>query len=346
MAIEQAISEKELAGFENLLSSVNIEQLDISPYAKRYGQHILSHKKYYCRIYAHLLNLALKNSGKNKRDICLVDYGAGNGLMGLLAKYCGVGKVFINDMNAGFLDAAKKLSQAIEIFPAGFIEGDIEEVKNIFENSSPDIIVGTDVIEHIYSLEDFFKTVKEINPLTVTVMSTACNPANYFKIKEIKKLQIKDELYGGTPGDHALFGETAIEPFIEIRRKVISTSAGDKLASEEINKLAILTRGLRKDDIEKAVEKYVFEKIWPVLLSHPTNTCDPVTGSWSERLLSFDEYKTIYAAAGFAVGFYNGFYNEYEATVKSKILSIVNNLIPLTGHKLSPFITLVSKPKF
>lgn len=344
MVLEQAISEKELAGFENLLSSVNIEQLDITPYVKRYLQHILSHKKYYCRIYAQLLNLALQHSTKKKEDICLVDYGAGNGLMGLLAKYCGVGKVFINDLNAGFLDAAKKMSQSIEVLPDGFIEGDIEQVKNAFENSSPDIIVGTDVIEHIYSLDHFFKKVKEINPVMITVMSTACNPANAFKVKEFKKLQIKDELYGGTPGDHALFGEISLEPFIEIRRKIIVAYAGDKLADEEMNKLAILTRGLRKDYIEKAVEKYVVEKVWPFLISHPTNTCDPVTGSWSERLLGFEEYKTIYAAAGFKVEFYDGFYNEYDATLKSIILKLLNLVAPFTVHRLSPFITMLSRP--
>ena len=274
----------------------------------------------------------------------MIDYGAGNGLMGLLAKYCGFRKVFINDLNAGFLDAAKKLSFSIDVFADGFIEGDIEQVKSTFENSTLDIIVGTDVIEHIYSLEQFIKTVKEINQAMVSVMSTASNPANYFKVKEFKKLQLKDELHGGTPGDYALFGETVLEPFIETRRKMISAFADSRLTAEEINKLAIMARGLRKDDIESAVEKYITSKILPVPLSHPTNTCDPVTGSWSERLLSFDEYKTIYNNAGFELKFYDGFYNEYESTFKSKILKLVNWVIPFTAHHLSPFVTMVSNP--
>lgn len=337
------ITSKELAGFENLLSSVKVDTLSISPYAARYLQHILEHKKYYCHIYAHILSLALQNTKKKKEDICLLDYGAGNGLMGLLAKYCGFEKVFINDLSTDFLVAARELSIAIQIQPDGFIEGDIENVKKYFSALPPDVIIGSDVIEHIYDLADFFKTVKQVNPAMVTVMSTACNPANSFKVKEFKKLQIKDELYGGSPSDHALFGEVAIEPFIETRRKMITAYTMDKLTGAEINDLSMLTRGLRKDDIEKAVEKYIISKILPVPLSHPTNTCDPVTGSWSERLLDFDEYKTVYDNAGFEVKFYDGFYNEYEGNLKSRLLYFVNKIIPFAEYRLSPFITLVGK---
>jgi 2-polyprenyl-3-methyl-5-hydroxy-6-metoxy-1,4-benzoquinol methylase len=346
MKVKEAITENELAGFENLLSSVKVEALAISPYASRYLTHLLQHKKYYCRIYAQLLNLALKNSiHTNKNTFCIVDYGAGNGLMGLLAKYAGFGKVFINDLSPEFLYAAKLLAEAVHINIDGFIEGDCEEVKRYFGDLLPDAIVGTDVIEHIYDLEHFFKIAKEINPAMVTVMSTACNPANYFKTREFKKLQVKDELCGGSPGDNTLFGEIALEPFIEIRRKIITNYSNGKLLTEEINSLAVTTRGLRKDAIEKAVEKYLINKTLPSVLSHPTNTCDPLTGSWSERLLSFDEYKSIYSKAGFNVEFYNGFYNEYEAGLKSKLLFFLNRLIPFSGFCISPFIILTGKPK-
>ena len=344
MKAEQAITEKDLIGFENLLAAVNIDSIDfITPYPKRYLQHILAHKKYYCRIYAHVLNLALQHSAKSKGDICLVDYGAGNGVLGLLAKYCGFGKVFINEVNTVFLLAAKKLSQATGVITDGFIEGDIEQVKSNFKDSLLDVVVSTDVIEHIYDLEHFFRIVKEINPGMVTVMSTACNPANYFKVKEFKKLQIKDELYGGSPDDNVLFGNTAIRPFIEIRKKAIISFSDNKLTAEDIDKLATLTRGLQIDGIKKAVDQYISTKTLPVLLSHPTNTCDPVTGSWSERLMSFDEYKTIYSNAGFELKFYDGFYNEYESNLKSRLLYLANKLVPFVKHKLSPFITLVGK---
>lgn len=358
------ITKRELTGFENLLSVVDTDRLDINPYAKRYLQHILLHKKYYCRIYARLINLAVENfkikaqsaainpgsglikTSPSKQNICLVDYGAGNGIMGLLAKYAGIEKVFINDINADFINAAKQLSQQLHIFPDGFIEGDIERVQLYCKDPLPDIIVGTDVIEHIYSLDDFFQSVKKINPAMVTVMSTACNPANHFKVKEFIRLQIKDELHGGTPDDGVLFGETAIEPFIKIREGIIKAHGEGKLSPEAISLLAKTTRGLRKEDIEKAVDNYISHQVVPPVLLHPTNTCDPNTGSWSERLLGFDEYKDIYSNAGFTIAFYNGFYNEYESGFKCNLLFFANRIIPLTGFSLSPFIILAGRHKY
>lgn len=343
---KQVIGEKELVGFENLLSLIDAGQLDINPYAKRYLTHLFLHKKYYCRIYAQLLNLAVEHCNIDKEAICIIDYGCGNGLMGLLAKYCGFGKVYLNDLNGDFLTAAKLLAAGMKIEIDDFIEGDIQEVKEYFTNSTPHVMVSTDVIEHIYDLDYFYTTVKEINPAMITVMSTACNPANYFKVKQFKKLQVKDELHGGTPDDHSLFGETVMEPFIEIRRKIIAGYCKGKLNTAEINTLATVTRGLRKDDIEKAVDKFIAHKVLLPVLSHPTNTCDPITGSWSERLLSFEQYKYIYSNTGFQVKFYDGFYNEYEDTLKSKLLFFVNRLVPLTGFSLSPFIILTGKSKF
>ncbi|HOZ79123.1 MAG TPA: class I SAM-dependent methyltransferase [Ferruginibacter sp.] len=356
MQANPIISTKQLHGFEQLLAGVDIDALDMTPYAKRYLQHIILHKKYYLRIYARLLELVLQTppaaanpvgglAATNTKNISLIDYGAGNGILGLLAKHCGFKKVYCNELSADFLHAAKQLAAAMKISLDGFIEGDIEQVKQYFTANTLNVIVSTDVLEHIYSLEHFFATIKEINPAMITVMSTACNPANYFKTREFKMLQVKDELYGGGPGDNTLFGETAMEPFINTRKKIIADFGASQLSPEQVNELAIATRGFRKDDIEKAVGKFISDKIMPVLITHPTNTCDPMTGSWSERLLEFEEYKRIYSHAGFEVKFYDGFYNEYESSFKCKLLFAVNKMIPLTGHRLSPFVILVGKQR-
>ena len=340
----QKISGEQLTGFESLLASIHIDSLSATPYAKRYLQHILAHKKFYIHLYAHLLELAITNCNKAKKDICLVDYGAGNGLMGLFAKYCGFGKVYINDLSNDFLHAAIAVSDAVQISPDGFITGDIENVQAYFGQLPLDVIVGTDVIEHIYNLDHFFATVKKINPYMITVMNTASNPVNPFRIRQLKAMQLKDEFEGGTPDDRVLFGAVEHASFIELRKRIISLISNGNLTAEEEVKLATLTRGLYKTDIEKAVQKYIAEKKWPVALSHPTNTCDPTTGSWTERMLSFEEYKTIYGNAGFSVEVHDGFYNAFEPTLKSKLLFFANLIIPFAAHKLSQSITLVGKP--
>jgi hypothetical protein len=76
-------------------------------------------------------------------------------------------------------------------------------------------------------------------------------------------------------------------------------------------------------------------------------TCDPVTGSWSERLLSFEEYKLLYHTNGFSLSIKNGFYNTHQSNfLKKTAVLFVNTLskfFPVLGKRFSPFITLIGK---
>ncbi len=344
LATHNFIDEALLADFENRLSSVDIEGLPIAPYCKNYLLYIISHKKFYCRIYAHILSLALQHSDKKKENTCLLDYGAGNGLLGIFAKFCGFSKVYVNDITPDFLTAAKELAAALNIPVNGFIDGGINDVKIYFSLVKPDVVVGSDVIEHIYNLEVFFTAIQQINPRMVTVFSTASNPFNWLKVRQLKKVQIKDELYGGSPGADVLFGEMPEASFLCTRKKIIHVHAAGTVDEAAIDILATFTRGLIKADIENAVENYIKGKVLPIPLVHPTNTCDPITGSWSERVLTLKEYEGIYSKAGFSITCYDGFYNQYESPLKSRLLFLLNKLIPFAGHRLAPFIGLVGKP--
>ena len=56
--------------------------------------------------------------------------------------------------------------------------------------------------------------------------------------------------------------------------------------------LSINTRGLIKDNIEKVVNDYIKTGEVPSKMKHPTNTCDPYTGSWTEKLIDLKQLKT------------------------------------------------------
>ena len=80
--------------------------------------------------------------------------------------------------------------------------------------------------------------------------------------------------------------------------------------------------------------------------AHPTNTCDPITGSWTERLLTVKEYQSIYSKAGFALNVYNGFYNEWQEGKKGSVLKLLNKttrLLGMQGRFLSSYIILVGR---
>ncbi|MBU3713793.1 MAG: class I SAM-dependent methyltransferase [Ferruginibacter sp.] len=333
-----------IASFQSLLLSKEYSALQVHPYCKRYLQYLCDHSSYFLSIYAEVLEKVKSHSEKDWKQLCLVDYGAGNGLLGIFAKYCGVGKVFINDISSEFIDAAVYLSEVLGVQIDGFIEGDISNVSSYSNQHKIDAIIGTDVIEHIYNLDAFFFSVKEINPEMITVFTTASNPDNWFKLRKIRKLQLKDEFEGGNPEDSILFGSDSHESFLEMRKKIISENA-PHLSNDEVLKLAKLTRGSNLNDIRKAILNYVHESSLPKEITHPTNTCNPISGSWTERILTIKEYQQMYNQNGFQIHLYNGFYDTDKNGVKNIINSIMNISIRIFGRATAPYITLVGYRK-
>ena len=332
-----------IIAFEKKLELVVVDDITGALYIKKYLAHLLQHKKYYLVIYADVLHKLVQHSSKNKSGILLIDYGAGNGLLGMFAKFCGFKKVFLNDIDAKFIHASEKLAEQLNIKMDGYIPGDISAVQAYFKNEFPDAIIGTDVIEHIYNLNSFFKAIQQMNQSMVTVFTTASNPDNYFKVSMLKKMQLKDEMEGGTPGDHIFFGESPLEPFLNIREQIIRKHSGD-LPGLKIHVLAKATRGMNEQDIIAAVDQYNISGQLPVP-PHGTNTCDPLSGCWTERILPVKAYTFLYNSAGFTTTFYNGFYNIYETGFKNYLKKILNAGIAIFGKKIAPYIIIAGHKK-
>lgn len=331
--------------FVQLLQNVNASAISNNAYAQEYLQILLNHKLHYLRIYATVLEKAF--AARNNTQVALLDFGTGNGLLALFAKFCGVQKVYASDVNQAFLEAAQTLSNQLNLPIEGWILGDESSLANYFQNQTLDIVIGTDVIEHVYNLDTLFNTFNQINKKIITVFTTASVAENPIKSKQLKKLQLKDELE-----DSNAFQATDNNPFagmsfLEIRKKLIENFAPN-LQENLVVQLAIKTRGLNKIDIEKAITNYTNSNIEPTVLKHKTNTCDPITGSWTERLLTVAEYREIHLRHDKNLLVHLGFYNSAEKGVKSLLASLLNTIISILGNAgimISPFIILEGLPK-
>ena len=333
---------EQVFSFEERLTSIDIQMVSGKEYCRRYLQHLLDHKRYYLEIYADVLRKLQLHALLPKSEINLVDYGAGNGLLGIFAKFCGFGKVYINDLDADFVAAARQLSSQLKIDIDGFIVGDIHQLKpHVHEKFNA--IAGTDVIEHIYDLHGFIQVLREINPEVVSVFTTGSNPENYFKVRELKKIQKKDELIGGEPNEHLLFGAESLQPYLHIRKQIIRDHFPG-LNNDLYEELAIATRGMIERDIVAAVKTYQQDRILP-LPAAGDNTCNPLSGSWTERLLSLEEYRDLFGRAGFTTEIYPGFYNQFEKTRGNFVKKMLNKVITISGCKISPYIVIVGFKK-
>ena len=334
-----------IASFSKLLSNVQVHTISTDAYAHQYLKDLLLHKTHYLHLYAMVLDKAFADNTSQSSTSSLLDFGCGNGLLALFAKYCGVQQVVASDVSASFLLAAQQLSKQLNIDLDGWIVGDENTVAKYFTNKKIDIVVGTDVIEHVYNLSSLFTVLQNLNTNLVTVFTTASIAENPFKSASLKALQKKDELVESNAFHTTYNEEFAGMSFLAIRKKIIETHL-PSLPQNIISELAICTRGLQKLDIEKAVDNYVKTNQLPISMQHATNTCDPITGSFTERLLTIKEYQQLYLQHNFILSIYYGFYNQFEGGIKSKVAKFLNGIIKLSRNQaklISPFMVLVGR---
>ncbi|RYG54738.1 MAG: methyltransferase domain-containing protein [Chitinophagaceae bacterium] len=327
---------KKAAEFSLLLKSIKADEICAAGYARKYLEHLTANSEFYTAIYRQVLSDILANSGKKAGEINMVDYGCGNGLLGLFAWYCGFSKIIFQDVDEEFLTAAKNLCERFDADKVSFVHGEIGLLIN--QRQSIDAIAGTDVIEHIYDLVDFFSIVRTLNPAMVTVFTTAANPFNPLIRKRLRSLHVQDEIVGG---DGSGLSGNAHPPFLEARYRLISEKF-PKL--ENARELAVATRGLAGIDIKNAVQQYQLTKHLPVP-AHESNTCDPLTGNWTERLLTGDEYADLFNKYGFSIEIKAGFYNSYREGAKGILAGLLNNIVSVLGKTFSPFIIITGRKK-
>lgn len=331
------INPEEIERFCEKLTLLEQRTVQKEQYTEQYLHHILQHKKYFVEIYATVLNHVLASSVKPREAISLVDYGTGNGLLGLFAKFCGFKQVTLIDISKEFIESANVLDSILKIGVDMFIIGSENSLLNDVK-FKPDAIVGTDVIEHIYNLEVFFVTIKKLNPNIITVFTTASNYKNKVKSFQLKRLQKIDEWKGWSSNSSNGYYPS----FREIRMKIIR-EAFPSFTDTDIKTLVSLTRGRNKEDIVSACQNFADNGHLPGEINHSTNTCDPYTGSWSERLLTFEEYGNLYRQNSLTLYIYKGYYNTDGSFIKNNVKTVANFLIKhmgKAGFSLCPFIIL------
>lgn len=338
-------------GFSTIILDIEIDELDLKDYPAYYAKHIIAHLNYYVSIYQQVIDLAIRSADREVSSLTVLDFGCGNGFLGLFAKYCGFKQVWLCDLSQDFLQAAEKTAQAGKFEIDGFIQGDIDSVREYFRslNTQPDIILSTDVIEHIYDLEQLFQNLKKLNPNLISVFTTASNPYNFRKVKMLHKEQYKDEWIGHkdlSEGDQIKKGFSPLS-FFEQRKEIIRTQKVS-LTEETVAELARLTRGKKIDDILESVRNYLDTGNLPRPPADLQWVCDPYTGSWTERILPIKAYEEQVHRSGFGLNWVNGFYNPYSrSAVSAFIVRYLNRFIRKNkgiGKYVAPYIVLIVKP--
>ena len=301
---------------------MNISSLPLSDYSRNYL--LRMDIDYYLGIYRRCLRRMLRYLDMSPETVTLVDYGGGHGLLGVTAKQLGVGQVIYVDYNPQACDAVRVISDALGAGPDHILCGDSALLRQWCADNAvvPHALLGMDVIEHIYRLEPFFADLFAINPTMRMLFTTGSTPYNPRVVRRLHRIMQADE---------AKF---------YLQRRTHIASHYPQLKSVDLDTWASATRGLNLDDTLLAVETHT-----PFDPGDAYNTCDPVTSSWTERILPIAAYRRLLEPYGATLAIRNGYYNQTRRNLKG-LLSRLPNLLLATNrlHALAPFIILEIAP--
>jgi hypothetical protein len=330
------------------LRALDLNELDLSDYTKNYLGFLINDIWETLSRFEQVINTAISQSLKNPSQMTIIDYGGGTGLLSLLAKEMGFKSVIYNDIFKGSCDDVAVLARACDLKIDAMIHGDATDLVGYLNKNAiqADLIVSYDVIEHVYDVKENFKAFceLEINP-EVIVYGSGANIRNPFYTHSVKRVQLsvenedREQSFGHKSSD-------SLKSYVNLRKDIILQNANG-LDLADVDFLSKSTRGLIKSDIEKLVHEYMLTGSLSYRISHPTNTCDPITGNWCEHLLEFEWLRSTAESFGFEPKISKGKYSPDRLTKKNVfrwIFNVANRISGPLGFAFSPFYILTLKP--
>ncbi len=313
------------------ITTLNVDALPLEPFYKWYFKKChLSRPVFSLQTSAKMLYDGISLTGKKVEDIIVMDYGAGLGTLYIIAKMIGVKKIIYNDLLPEFAQPAIALDKVFGIIMDEYITGDtLATCKQLVaQDIQCDLIVSRNVVEHIYSLKDFFAIVHQYQPKAILYNSTTANwrnPAAHIQHRIIHKKS---------------------RPLIKANKMKIIKEALPSITDVDLDMLANNLMQYGGIEFTEAINNYKLSKSIPVPKNDYTNVCDE-TGNWGEHLIPYKQYQAY--APQYNVNFKPGFWDvNYESVIKrilGKTLNLFTKLFGDNGVLFSSFFYVVAVPK-
>jgi 2-polyprenyl-3-methyl-5-hydroxy-6-metoxy-1,4-benzoquinol methylase len=316
------------------LKNFNTGSLDAAnTYNDYFIHHHLGHRLFFSiQNSAHILYEAVQLCDKPLTEINAIDYGAGLGTLFMLGGMLGFKRFDYNDHLPEWQATAKSVCKQAGITITDYITGDINAVADFAakKNIKYDMVLSRNVIEHIYSLSEFYNAIFKHNPKAIVYSTTTANFHNPVM-----------RLY------HIYIHKKVEKQYYKKQRLEEIKKLHPLLPVDKLTRLTELTRGKAQQDFTDAVSNFTNNKTVPEDKSLRSNVCDCVNGVWSEHLLTKNEYADIIHAAGFKMLYSPGYWDKhYSSGIKNLMSGIFNKIIDLLGKQkgiiLSPFVNVAA----
>lgn len=308
----------------NKLCKVDTKKIGMSEYNQLKISEYLDNPVANFQLYSYLLLLSLAENQVPLNKFVFIDHGGGSGLLSLLAKQLGLGRVIYNDIYDVSCKDTELLAKELEIQIDAFVCGDIDELIDYIKKHSISVncISSRDVIEHIYDIDGFLRKLPFLSRNTFNVVfSSGANIRNPRIALQLRKTHLQSE-YRERKAEWGHKERDALQSFFEIRKEIIK-NYDESLNSKTVAKIAKKTRGLIKHDIEMCIDEYATKGEIRYKPDHATDTCDPYTGNWAEHLLDLNWLQNLLREEGFKAKIIGGYYswssNIYVRLVKNML---------------------------
>lgn len=325
---------------ERKLARLDLDRLPLSTPSRRLLADKLGNVRATLQVSTFLLVHALAGTGRPMDETVLCDYGGGTGLFSFLALEAGAVDVLYVDIVPAKHSDALVLGEALGHPLRHAVLGDVDDAVRRARRlpAPPRCVCSFDVLEHIHDLDAHFAALSGISegPLDYVMASTA-NDANPLVRWRLMRMQREAELTGS--------GEA---PYLEQRWEMVEKHlerTGTTLDEATARALAAATRGRERKGVEQAVDAMLATGRLPSAPPHPTNTCNPQTGSWLEHLFDPRRLTRLLAGQGFEARIVPGLYGDSPSAPRDRIVGGVNRAISLLGPlglRLAPFYCLLA----
>lgn len=313
----------------NILSEKGIEYPTMDTfYRNNYYRKDLTAMAGILKLYSYHIIWAINMCKKPVKEITLVDYGGGLGLMSLLAKTMGIGTVIYCDIDPKFVEAAHGIATVTGNIADKYIIGDVDALVEVMKKDKIDCLVSYDVLEHIYDLDEHINILcnSSCSP-RVLFMSSGANMFRPVYVRSVLHTQRNLELQN--------FG----------KRLTIIKNCGPSLSKDEIVKIGKKTRMLKSNQIQEVVDKYIRTKKIeiPRLLGanaydpYRSNTVDPETGWWAEHLFNPFYLAHVLRKQGYKSKILPGFHGGRKRYILNVFIRIACTVLALP---IAPFYTV------
>lgn len=320
---------KELSGLHPDYSESEFPEPKEPGYYAEWFQRNANNFLSYLQVYANIIAMAIPKSRPNLSSVRLLDYGGGWGLMGMLAKEAGIGHVTYLDYDPGVVASVKVINRILDMSIDEAIYGNEETLRNR-EESKFDSVVSSDVLEHVYDLDNVFSAISECcAPGAYVFHQTGANPRSPYQRIKLMKLHRTFETEDPVALEklHAQGGLAIWE-----ERKQFIQSYDPAITGPRLEKLARSCRGLNGPDLLKAINKFKENGTFPVP-EHPTNTCR-LSGYWIERLMDPTKVADQMAAHGFRTRITSTFLGPGKSNKQRRLIKHAINFTSMMSKTL------------